>query len=119
MADQNTNVNLIVKNEEEQREEVVVSLASVFRKLKKYFVAWFLTAIIVGGLITGVSVFFSTTSSTPVRALVSFTHNGIEKGKNPDGSVFDLCFRSVRRRSLRIILQAFRLVPPARPSSKK
>ncbi len=89
MADQNTNVNLIVKNEEEQREEVVVSLASVFRKLKKYFVAWFLTAIIVGGLITGVSVFFSTTSSTPVRALVSFTHNGIEKGKNPDGSVFD------------------------------
>lgn len=90
MADQNTkNVNLIVKNEEPHREEVVVSIAAIFRKLKKYFLVWFLTSIIVGGLLGGVSVFFSTTSSTPVRALVRFTHNGIEKGKNPDGSVFD------------------------------
>lgn len=90
MADQNTkNVNLIVKNEEEHKEEVVVSLTAIIRKLKKYFLAWFMVAVIVGGLIGGVSIFFSTTSSTPVRALVSFTHSGIEKGKNPDGSVFD------------------------------
>ncbi|MBR3448983.1 MAG: lipopolysaccharide biosynthesis protein [Oscillospiraceae bacterium] len=90
MADQNTkNVNLIVKNEEQHSEMVVVSIAAIFRKLKKYFLVWFLTSVIVGGLIGGVSVFFSTTSSTPVRALVSFTHSGIEKGRNPDGSVFD------------------------------
>ena len=90
MADQNTrNVNLIVKNEDERKEEVVISLAAIFRKLKKYLLAWFMVAVIVGGIIGGVSIFFSTTSSTPVRALVSFTHDGIEKGKNPDGSVFD------------------------------
>ena len=90
MADQNTrNVNLIVKNEDERKEEVVISLAAIFRKLKKYLLAWFMVAVIVGGIVGGVSIFFSTTSSTPVRALVSFTHNGIEKGKNPDGSVFD------------------------------
>ena len=79
MADQNTkNVNLIVKNEEQHREEVVVSIAAIFRKLKKYFLVWFFVSVIIGGLIGGVSVFFSTTSSTPVRALVSFTHSGIE-----------------------------------------
>ena len=90
MADLNTkNVNLIVKNEDDRKEEVVISLAAIFRKLKKYFLVWFMTSVIIGGLIGGISVFFSTTSSTPVRALVSFTHNGIEKGKNPDGSVFD------------------------------
>ena len=90
MADQNTrNVNLIVKNEDERKEEVVISLAAIFRKLKKYLLAWFMVAVIVGGIVGGVSIFFSTTSSTPVRALVSFTHDGIEKGKNPDGSVFD------------------------------
>lgn len=90
MADQNTkNVNLIVKNEEEHGEEIVVSLSAIIRKLKKYFLVWFMTSVIIGGLVGGVSVFFSTTSSTPVRALVSFTHSGIEKGRNPDGSVFD------------------------------
>ncbi len=90
MADQDTkNVNLIVKNEEERKEEVVVSLAAIFRKLKKYFAVWFMTSVIIGGLVSGVSIFFSTTSSTPVRALVSFSHNGIDKGKNPDGSVFN------------------------------
>ena len=90
MSDQSIkNVNLVVKNEEERKEEVVVSLAAIFRKLKRYFLVWFMTSVIVGGLVGGISVFFSTTSSTPVRALVSFTHSGIEKGRNPDGSVFD------------------------------
>ena len=82
MADQNTrNVNLIVKNEDERKEEVVISLAAIFRKLKKYLLAWFMVAVIVGGIVGGVSIFFSTTSSTPVRALVSFTHNGTHRGR--------------------------------------
>lgn len=82
------NVNIILKQEERQENEVVISFSSVFRKLKKYFAAWFLTAVIIGGIMTGSSIFFSTTSATPVRALVSFNYSGIEKGKNPDGSVF-------------------------------
>lgn len=83
------NVNLILKQEEKNEEEVVVSFSAVFRKLKKYFTVWLLVSIIVGGLIVGISVFFRTTSMTPVHAIVSFTHEGIEKGKNPDGSDFD------------------------------
>ena len=83
------NVNLILKQEESTEEEVVVSFSAIIRKLKKYFAVWFLVAVIVGGLIAGVSVFFRTTSITPVHAIVSFTHKGIENGKNPDGTDFD------------------------------
>lgn len=83
------NVNLIVKNDEDKDNEIVVSFPQVIRKLKKYFLPWLLTSIIVGGLISGVSILFSQTSTTPVTALVSFTYDGIEKGKNPDNSDFD------------------------------
>ena len=83
------NVNLILKQHEKNEEQVVVSISAIIRKLKKYFAVWLLVAIIIGGLIAGVSVFFRTTSMTPVHAIVSFTHKGIEKGKNPDGTDFD------------------------------
>lgn len=83
------NVNLILKQEEQKEDEVVVSFSAIFRKLKRYFNVWLLVSILVGGLVAGISVFFRTTSMTPVHAIVSFTHDGIEKGKNPDGSDFD------------------------------
>ena len=88
MAEQN--VNLIVKQEDHSNEEeVVISISAIFRKLKKYFMVWLMVAVIIGGLIAGVSVFFNTTSSAPVHAVVSFNYDGIEKGKNPDGTDFD------------------------------
>ena len=84
------NLNITLKNDEGRHEdEVIVSLPQIMRKLKKYFLAWFLVAVIVGGAVAGVSIFFSTTSTTPVEALVSFTYDGIERGKFPDGSKFD------------------------------
>lgn len=83
------NVNLILKQEEKHEEEVVVSFSAIIRNLKRYLSVWLLVSVIIGGLIAGVSVFFRTTSITPVRAIVSFTHDGIEKGKNPDGTDFD------------------------------
>ena len=83
------NLNIVLKQEERHDEDaVVISFPAIFRKMKKYFAAWFLVAVIIGGMMTGASIFFSTTSATPVRALVSFTYSGIEKGKNPDGSDF-------------------------------
>ncbi|MBQ6039912.1 MAG: lipopolysaccharide biosynthesis protein [Oscillospiraceae bacterium] len=105
MADQNTqNVNLIVKGEEKHGDEVVISLSAIVKKLKKYFLVWFMTAVIIGGLIGGASIFFNTTSASPVMALVSFTHKNIEKGKNPDGSDFkpyDIKNPSVLERALK------------------
>ena len=88
MAEQN--VNLILKQEERhEEEEVVISFSTIFRKLKRYFAVWLMVSILVGGLIGGASMFFTTTSSNPVRAVVSFNYKGIEKGKNPDGTTFD------------------------------
>ncbi|HAG14871.1 MAG TPA: lipopolysaccharide biosynthesis protein [Ruminococcus sp.] len=84
------NVNVILKNDDRRDDDVTISFPAVFRKLKKHFAAWFLTSVIVGGFITGLSMFFSTTTATPVRALVSFTYKGIENGKNPDGTDFDV-----------------------------
>lgn len=84
------NLNITLKQEEHSSEhDVVISLPTIWKKLKKYFLAWLMVAVIIGGLIAGISIFFSTTSSTPVRALVSFSYDGIEKGKNPDGTDFD------------------------------
>lgn len=88
MAEQN--VNLIVKQEENHDDdELVISFSAIIKKLKKYFTVWFMVAVLTGGLIAGVSVFFDTTSSSPVRAVVSFNYDGIEKGLNPDGTEFD------------------------------
>lgn len=82
------NVNLIVKQEEHDEEELVISFSGIIRKLKKYFVVWLMVAVIIGGIIAGASMFFSTTSTSPVRAIVSFNYDGIEKGQNPDGTDF-------------------------------
>ena len=83
------NVNLVLKQDTKHDDEVVLSFHVLFAKLKKYFLPWLLVSIIVGGMIAGISMFFVTTSSTPVQALVSFNYDGIEKGKNPDGTDFD------------------------------
>lgn len=87
MAEQN--VNLIVRQEEHNEEEIVISFSAIFRNLKKYFAVWLMVAVIIGGIIAGASMFFNTTSSSPVRATVSFNYAGIEKGQNPDGTDFE------------------------------
>lgn len=84
-----SNLNITLRNEEAHDEEIVISLPMICKKLKKYFLPWLLISVIIGGVISGVSIFHSTTSNTPVVALISFTYHGIEKGKMPDGTDFD------------------------------
>lgn len=82
-------LNITLKNEEKHEEdEVVISLSAIIRKLKKYFLVWFLVAVILAGTLLGASIAMTTTYVTPVKALVSFSYDGIEKGKNPDGTDF-------------------------------
>lgn len=92
MAEKNLedrNLNITLRSEEKDSDDIIISLPHIIRKLKKYFLPWLMVSIIVGGVISGISIFSSTTSSSPVKALISFTYAGIEKGKNPDGSDFD------------------------------
>ena len=102
------NLNITLKNDEGNRDdEVIISLPQIMRKLKKYFLAWFLVAVIIGGVIAGISIFFSTTSTSPVEALVSFTYDGIERGKFPDGSQFD-CYSLINPTVIRDALNECR-----------
>ena len=85
----NRNINITLKNEEEDKDEIIISLPTIFRKLKKYFLIWLVVAVIVF-----VAVFGSTTIKTMHRkpvitAVVSFTHEGIEKGLDPNGMDFN------------------------------
>lgn len=84
-----SSVNVYLQQPEEQKEEIIISLHTIVQKFSKWFLPWVLASIIIAILIAGVSIFFSTTSSAPVQALIGFNYNGIEKGKNPDGTDFN------------------------------
>lgn len=82
------NLNITLKNDEE-KSEVIVSIGTILRKLKKYVLIWLVVAAIVF-----VAVFANTTIDTMHRkptltALVSFTYDGIEKGLDPAGQDFN------------------------------
>ena len=82
-------LNVTLKNGDPQdSEEVVISVSALMRKLKKYLLVWFLVSLIVGGTLLGISIALTTSTVTPVTALISFSYDGIERGKNPDGTDF-------------------------------
>lgn len=83
------NLNITLKNQNDDKDDVIVSVATVFKKLKKYVLIWLVVAVIVF-----VAIFGSTTLDTMHRkpvlnALVSFTYDGIEKGLDPAGMDFN------------------------------
>lgn len=84
----NRNINITLKNDDDKN-DILISIPMIFKKLKKYFLIWIVVAAIVF-----VAVFGSTTLKTMHRkpvitALVSFTHEGIEKGLDPNGMDFN------------------------------
>ena len=91
MADKEArNVNVTIKNQEEEKDEVVISISSIAKKLKKYFLPWVIIAAMVGVLLVSMSVVAQTASKPPLQALVCFTFDGIEKGLDPNGNTFDV-----------------------------
>jgi len=82
------NLNITLKNEEREN-GVVVSFPALMRNCKRYLIAWLLFSVILGGIITGISILLSASSANPVTTLVGFTYPGIENGKNPDGTDFE------------------------------
>lgn len=84
------NLNITINNREEDKDSIVISLSQIFRKLKQFIAVW-LAASIVAGILTVIAVSFKTMHEKhPVTALVSFSYSGIEKGKDPAGRVFDI-----------------------------
>ena len=85
------NLNITLKNDDDKN-EVVVSIGGIFRKLRKYLLLWIITAVVIAASTVGVVALAGVVSGnkTPLTAVVSFTYDGIEKGLDPAGNDFDV-----------------------------
>lgn len=83
-------LNVTLKNGNDDKDEVVISFAGIFRMLKKYFLIWLVTAVVAGVLtLTGTAV-LSSDQHKNLTALISFTYDGIDKGLDPAGNDFNV-----------------------------
>ncbi len=83
-------LNVTLKDEDDEKDSVIISLSGIFRKLKKYFLVWLVTAVVSTVLIITSSAVFSSDQHKAMTALVSFTFDGIEEGLDPVGNKFDV-----------------------------
>ncbi len=82
------NINLVLKNTEDN-DEPILTLAGIIREIKRIFVLWVVVAI-VAAFITGGIGFLLGSSAATAQAMVEFTFEGIEVGKDPAGNEFDV-----------------------------
>lgn len=82
------NLNITLQNEEEKG-DVIVSLGTIFKKLKKYVLIWLVVAVVVFVLVLGNTTINTMHRKPTLTALVSFTYDGIEKGLDPAGQDFN------------------------------
>ena len=56
MANKNDrNLNVTIRNQAEEKDEVVISVSSIAKKLKKYFLPWIIIAAMVGAYMVTMS----------------------------------------------------------------
>lgn len=84
------NLNVTIKNQEDNKDEVIISISAIMKNLKRYLAIWIVIAIIAGLLTFSLSAIKSFTAKTPAKALVSFTYSGIEQGLDPKGRKFEI-----------------------------
>lgn len=83
-------VNVLLKNDEQDNDDIIISFSAIFKMLKKFLAFWLIVAILAGILIPVYSVVFAADQHKKLNALVSFNYDGIEKGLAPDGNTFDV-----------------------------
>ncbi len=84
------NLNVTIKNAEDDKDEVVISLSSIMRKMKKYFLPWIIIAAMLAALLLGINTVQTIRNKPALTALVSFSYKGIEKGLDPKGRTLDV-----------------------------
>ena len=84
------NLNITLKNEEPDKEELIISLSSIIKQLKRFLAFWLVISIVVGILIPVGTAVFTADQHKNLTALVSFNYSGIEKGLAPDGTQFNI-----------------------------
>ncbi|GEM_PF-126693 len=84
------NLNITINNHEKDQDEIVLSLATIFKKLKKYFTLWLVAAVVSFVLSFGFATVTTHVNKAKLEALISFSYSGIEKGLDPNGRKFDV-----------------------------
>ena len=84
------NLNITIKNQEDKADEVVVSISTVIKKLKKYLFVWIVAAVFFVVVSFGYAAVTTHVNKPALSALVSFSYSGIEKGLAPDGRKLDV-----------------------------
>lgn len=91
MANNNDrNLNVTIKNAEDDKDEVVISLSGIMKKMKKYFLPWIIIAAMMAALLLGINTVQTIRHKPELTALVSFSYKGIEKGLDPKGRTLDV-----------------------------
>ena len=84
------NLNITIKNQEEKENEVVVSISTVLKKLRKYVLIWLVVAVLFVVFSLGYATITTHVSKPSLVALISFSYDGIEKGLDPNGRKFEV-----------------------------
>ena len=84
------NLNVTIKNQDDNIDGIAISFSSIIKCLKKFLVMWLVAAVIAGCLGVALSGAFTFVKKEPAKALVSFSYSGIEKGLDPKGRKFDI-----------------------------
>ena len=84
------NLNITIKNQEDKVNEVVVSISTVLKKLRKYLLIWVVVAVLFVVFAFGYATVTTHVSKPSLEALISFSFDGIEKGIDPNGDDFDV-----------------------------
>lgn len=89
--DNEKNISVTLKQQEDNNNEIVISFSSIGRQLKKYLFLWIVIAAFLGMLVVSCVILFNKNVSTSnITALVSFNYDGIASGLDPDGNEFDV-----------------------------
>ncbi len=84
------NLNITIKNQGDKENEVVVSISTVIKKLRKYLLVWVVVAVLFIAFAFGYATITTHVSKPSLEALISFSFDGIEKGVDPNGDDFDV-----------------------------
>lgn len=88
--DEKRDINVTLQMEQEGKSEIVISVFSIWRGLKRFFILWIAAAILLGIFSILFSALFASDQNKRTSALVSFTYKGIEQGKDPAGKDFNV-----------------------------
>lgn len=83
------NLNITINNPDNDENEVVISFSTIIRKMKKYLSILIVAAVTVIAAALVYAAVTTHVNKPPLKALVSFNYDGIEKGLDPAGKDFD------------------------------